>query len=226
VAGEGPLDAWLAREAPANLRRLGHLSDADLAGLRAHARVVVSPSLFYEHFGYAPAEAMLDRRAVVASRIGALPELVEHEVTGLLATAGDAEALAAAVRRALADPAAVAWGEQAGRGCSRSRPRAARRFARDLSRGGGMNGFGTGGEHEEGSRAPRFIGAAWMLVGPRRDGLASRRARAGLRPVAVLRPALALDRCSAAVVPVGATGAGAAGGLYYIRQRRRRLEEH
>jgi glycosyltransferase involved in cell wall biosynthesis len=111
VAGEGPLGAWLQREAPANLRLLGHLSDADLASIRAAARVVVVPSLFYEHFGYAPAEAMLDRRPVVASRIGALPELVEHEVTGLLATPGDAESVATAVVRAMNDPAAAQWGE-------------------------------------------------------------------------------------------------------------------
>jgi glycosyltransferase involved in cell wall biosynthesis len=48
---------------------------------------------------------------VVAARIGAIPELVEHEVTGLLATPGDGEALAAAVQRALDDPASAAWAE-------------------------------------------------------------------------------------------------------------------
>jgi glycosyltransferase involved in cell wall biosynthesis len=111
VAGEGPLGPWLQREAPANLKLLGHLTDADLASIRAAARVVVVPSLFYEHFGYAPAEAMLDKRAVVASRIGALPELVEHEVTGLLVPPGDAASVAAAVRRAMSGPAAAQWGE-------------------------------------------------------------------------------------------------------------------
>lgn len=109
VAGEGPLGDELAA-APGNLSRLGHLSDADLAAHRARAGVVVVPSLFYEHFGYAVAEALLDARPVVASRIGALPELVEHGATGLLAEPGDAGALAAAVRRALADPAARGWG--------------------------------------------------------------------------------------------------------------------
>ena len=41
---------------------------------------------------------------MVAARIGAIPELVEHEVTGLLATAGDAAALGDALKRALEDP--------------------------------------------------------------------------------------------------------------------------
>jgi glycosyltransferase involved in cell wall biosynthesis len=75
------------------------------------ATVVVAPSLFVEHFGYTVAEALFDARPVVAARIGALPELVEHEVTGLLAAPGDGAALGAAVKRALEDPAAAQWGE-------------------------------------------------------------------------------------------------------------------
>jgi glycosyltransferase involved in cell wall biosynthesis len=71
---------------------------------------VVVPSLFYETYGYTVAEALMDARPVVASRIGALPELVEHERTGLLVPPGDAAALAAATRRALEDPAAAGWG--------------------------------------------------------------------------------------------------------------------
>jgi glycosyltransferase involved in cell wall biosynthesis len=111
VAGDGPLDGWLAAHAPANLRRLGHLPDPQLAALRARATVVVAPSLFVEHFGYTVAEALLDARPVVAARIGALPELVEHEVTGLLANPGDGAGLGALARRALEDPAAAVWGE-------------------------------------------------------------------------------------------------------------------
>jgi glycosyltransferase involved in cell wall biosynthesis len=111
VAGEGPQAAWLDAAQIANLRRLGHLPDADLAALRARAAVVVAPSLFVEHFGYSVAEALLDARAVVAARIGALPELVEHERTGLLAPPGDGAALGAAARRALEDPQASRWGE-------------------------------------------------------------------------------------------------------------------
>jgi len=111
VAGEGPLGDWLAARRAPNLERLGHLDDATLATVRARAAAVVVPSLFYEHFGYTVAEALLDARPVVAARIGALPELVEHEVTGLLAAPGDGAALGALTRRALEDPAAARWGE-------------------------------------------------------------------------------------------------------------------
>jgi len=110
VAGEGPLGEWLDRQAVPTLRRVGYLGDAALAALRARASVVVVPSLFYEHFGYTAAEAMLAGRPVVVARIGALPELVQHEVSGLIAPAGDAAGLGAMTRRALDDPAAAAWG--------------------------------------------------------------------------------------------------------------------
>ena len=111
VAGGGPLAEWLRANAGANVRLLGHVDDATLAALRARAALFVAPSLFVEHFGYAVAEALLDARPVVASRVGALPELVEHEVTGLLAAPGDAAELGAMAKRALTDGAAARWGE-------------------------------------------------------------------------------------------------------------------
>ena len=113
VAGGGPLEGWLAEAvvlAP-NLRPLGHRSAGEVRALVQGAAVVIVPSLFYETYCYAAAEALLDARPVVASRLGAIPELVEHEVTGLLSPPGDAAALAEAVKRALADPAAARWGE-------------------------------------------------------------------------------------------------------------------
>ncbi len=99
VVGEGrcvPGSTRRSRPLP-NLRLLGYRADAELASLARHAAVVVVPSLFYEHFCYAAAEALLDARPVVAARIGAIPELVEHEVTGLLVPPGDAHALSEAV---------------------------------------------------------------------------------------------------------------------------------
>jgi glycosyltransferase involved in cell wall biosynthesis len=113
VAGGGPLERWLADAAALapNLRLLGHRGAAEVRALVQGAAVVIVPSLFYETYCYAAAEALLDGRPVVASRIGAVPELIEHEVTGLLVPPGDAAALAAAVSRALTDPAAARWAE-------------------------------------------------------------------------------------------------------------------
>jgi glycosyltransferase involved in cell wall biosynthesis len=111
IAGEGPLGAALetsARETP-GMTLLGHLDDDVLAAERRGAAVVVVPSLFYEHFCYVAAEALLDERPVVAANIGAIPELVEHEVTGLLVTPGDVGSLAQGVRRAMAGDEGARW---------------------------------------------------------------------------------------------------------------------
>jgi len=114
VAGGGPLAGWLDAHSGGELRVVGHLDTGALGAVRARAAVVVAPSRFPETFGYAVAEAQLDARAVVASRIGALAELVEHEVSGLLVPPGDVAALLAATKRALDDAAAAArWGEAA-----------------------------------------------------------------------------------------------------------------
>jgi glycosyltransferase involved in cell wall biosynthesis len=113
VAGGGPLEAWLRAQGAPTLRLLGHLGSAELSAVRSRAAVVLVPSRFPETFGYVVAEAQLEGRVVVASTIGALTELVEHETTGLLVPPGDARALADATRRALEDRAAAAWGEAA-----------------------------------------------------------------------------------------------------------------
>jgi glycosyltransferase involved in cell wall biosynthesis len=49
-------------------------------------------------------EAMAMRRAVVATPVGAIPELVDDGVNGILVPPGDAAALADALERLLADP--------------------------------------------------------------------------------------------------------------------------
>jgi glycosyltransferase involved in cell wall biosynthesis len=68
-----------------------------------------------EPFGRVVAEAMAVGKPVVAARAGGLPEIVEHEVTGLLVPPGDPSACAAAVMRLLADPALRARLGAAGR---------------------------------------------------------------------------------------------------------------
>jgi glycosyltransferase involved in cell wall biosynthesis len=77
-----------------NVRWLGHLSGAALTEFYAGARFLVVPSLWYEAFGLVVAEAMMLGIPVIAANGGALPELVEHGVTGFLFSAGDAQDLA------------------------------------------------------------------------------------------------------------------------------------
>lgn len=82
------------RETPPNVRWLGHLSGNALTEFYAGARFLVVPSRWFEAFGLVAAEAMMLGVPVIAANSGALPEVVEHGVTGLLFNAGDAQDLA------------------------------------------------------------------------------------------------------------------------------------
>lgn len=106
VAGDGPEREQLAGHARgADVRFLGRVDDARLAQLRAGAALALVPSRSAETFGLAAAEAMAAGLPVAASRIGALPELVDEQG---LAAPGDARALAEAIGRVRADPIAGA----------------------------------------------------------------------------------------------------------------------
>ena len=78
------------------------------------AEIVVVPS-FGEGFGMVALEAMERGRAVIASAVGGLPEIVEDGRTGLLVSAGDADALGGAIRGLAGDPARAAGMGAAGR---------------------------------------------------------------------------------------------------------------
>jgi glycogen synthase len=82
--------------------------------LYSHAAVFVCPSV-YEPFGLINLEAMACETAVVASAVGGVLEVVEDGKTGLLVPPGRPDALAAAIRRLLDDPALARAMGQAGR---------------------------------------------------------------------------------------------------------------
>jgi len=104
IAGDGPQRAQLeARAAGTDTTFAGRVEGAHLARLRATAGLAIVPSRSAETFGLAAAEAMAAGLPVVASAIGALPELCDPE--GLVA-AGDAAALAVAARARFRDAAA------------------------------------------------------------------------------------------------------------------------
>ncbi|WP_046468121.1 glycosyltransferase family 4 protein [Allosalinactinospora lopnorensis] len=91
------------------------MDDAELGRLLAEAQVAAVPS-FYEGFSLPAVEAMACGTPLVASRAGALPEVVgEDGAAGRLVPPGDPEKLAAAIGTLLDTPAerarmgAVAW---------------------------------------------------------------------------------------------------------------------
>jgi glycosyltransferase involved in cell wall biosynthesis len=97
--------------------------DRDLPGLFAGVDVVAVPS-WNEAFSLVTAEAMAAGRAVVASRVGALAELVADGRTGILVPPQNPAALADAILHLASDPALV---ERLGR----TARAASARFARE-----------------------------------------------------------------------------------------------
>ncbi len=83
----------------------GQLVPAEAEQRLASAWVQVVPSVWAEPFGLVAVEAARRGTAAVVSRTGGLVEIVEHEQTGLHVPPGDADALATALRRLLADRA-------------------------------------------------------------------------------------------------------------------------
>jgi len=79
------------------------LPKPEIIQLLTHARVFACPSV-YEPLGIVNLEAMACATAVVASRVGGIPEVVDADVTGLLVPPDDPAALAGALNRLLRDP--------------------------------------------------------------------------------------------------------------------------
>ena len=106
VAGTGPEAARLAA-VPA-VHALGALGGPQVAAEMARATALVIPSLWYENFPRTLVEAYACGLPVLASRIGALAELVEDGVTGLLVEPGNAVEWAAKMQWALDHPEQMA----------------------------------------------------------------------------------------------------------------------
>lgn len=102
VVGDGTDRARLERLAGPGVEFTGWLDAAGVARRLADASVVVLPSLWPENFPTVALEALRTGRALVASRVGGLPELVGED-NGALVPAGDAGALAGALDGLLGD---------------------------------------------------------------------------------------------------------------------------
>ena len=107
LAGKGTTESQLKAIATAlnlekNITWLGHLSQLELEKEFESVWVQVVPSLWAEPFGNVTTEAMMRGTAVVASAVGAQPEIMGEAAAGTLVPPGDSTALATALQPILA----------------------------------------------------------------------------------------------------------------------------
>lgn len=110
VAGQPGMPMESVRELANSLRvdhliewRLRHQSEQELADALAHSHIVVLPYREIDQSGVLLAAVGMGR-AVVASAIGGIPEIIEHGVNGLLVAPEDDAALARALGSVLTSP--------------------------------------------------------------------------------------------------------------------------
>jgi len=114
LAGDGPdrpMLEWMASKLgiASNVQFLGRQPSPRIVELLRHADVVtlqsvMMPNGMSEGIPVSLMEALSCARPVIASELRGIPELVEHERTGLLVPPGDSRGLAAALRRVHDDP--------------------------------------------------------------------------------------------------------------------------
>jgi glycosyltransferase involved in cell wall biosynthesis len=103
---------------------LGNLTPDSVIDHLQKSDIFVMPSRD-ESFGVACIEAMATELPVIASRVGGLPEFIDHGVTGLLFTPEQTEVLAAAIASLVTDP------EYRMRLGAKARELVAKKFSRD-----------------------------------------------------------------------------------------------
>jgi glycosyltransferase involved in cell wall biosynthesis len=120
VVGDGPDRARLESIASGRVEFRGLVDAEHVSPLLRGARSLLVPSRSYEGSPRTIVEAFAAGVSVVASRIGGLPEYVEHEISGLLAEPCDVDEWAEAVQsledddlaERLGDGAYAAWQER------------------------------------------------------------------------------------------------------------------
>jgi glycosyltransferase involved in cell wall biosynthesis len=90
IAGDGPLLEQIKQGESDFVKTLGRLSRSEIGQELIQADLLIMPSECYETFGLVLVEAYSYGVPVIASNLGAMAEIVEDGVTGLLFEAGNA----------------------------------------------------------------------------------------------------------------------------------------
>ena len=113
IVGEGWSRDILEAEARSSgqgrkIRFTGFASDKEVINLMTSADVLVVPSV-YEPFGIVALEGMATGVPVVASQVGGLSEVIEHDRTGLFVYPRSPKSIAWGIDRILSDPDHAKW---------------------------------------------------------------------------------------------------------------------
>lgn len=108
IVGQGPLTKELKNKVNnlniTGVEFLGYVSDNELSDIYREAFCTIIPSIWHETFGVVANESFKTATPVIASRIGALPEIVEHYVNGLLFEPNNSDDLAIQMKYLLQNP--------------------------------------------------------------------------------------------------------------------------
>ncbi len=113
LVGEGWSRDFLESEARATAHRrkirfTGFVPDREVIDLMTSADVLVVPSV-YEPFGIVALEGMATGVPVVASQVGGLSEVIEHNRTGIFVYPRSPESITWGIDRVLSDPDHARW---------------------------------------------------------------------------------------------------------------------
>ena len=104
IIGDGPLMEMAQNAATKQVELLGRKEPQQVAEAMTQSAFLVFPSECYEGFPLSVVEAFCQGLPVIASRLGAMAEIIQDGETGLHFTSGDAEDLAKKVRWASEHP--------------------------------------------------------------------------------------------------------------------------
>jgi len=113
IVGDGPERERLESRATPRVTFAGAIDSEEVAGVFMRTRALLQPSRGHEAQGRAVLEAFAAGVPVVASRMGGLPEIVEHGVNGLLVDLDDKRGWQEAVERLMDDAESKRLGEGA-----------------------------------------------------------------------------------------------------------------
>lgn len=115
IAGDGPeIEITKASTSRcANIQYVGRKKKDELMALMRKCRALVFPSIWYEGMPLTILEALASGTPVLASRLGAIKDIIVHGRNGLLFQQGDSASLSSAVREFIAMEHSLPWNTEA-----------------------------------------------------------------------------------------------------------------